>query len=137
MGANVNRLAGLWVLPLLSVASLAMAAGPDLRLLNAAAEQDTVAVRALLKQGADVNAARADGATALLWAAHFNDRETVDLLLGAGAKVNAADDHGVTALSQACENTNLAMVEKFCSGSVRVSPRSCQGYFFFLQPVGP
>src|ERR1700687_499703 len=96
MGANVNRLAGLWVLPLLSAASLAMAAGPDLRLVNAAAEQDTKAVRALLKQGVDVNAARADGATALLWAAHFNDRETLDLLLAAGAKVNTATPHGGT-----------------------------------------
>ncbi len=127
MGANVNRLAGLWVLPLLSVASLAMAAGPDLRLLNAAAEQDTVAVRALLKQGADVNAARADGATALLWAAHFNDRETVDLLLGAGAKVNAADDHGVTALSQACENTNLAMVEKLLAAGANSNAAQTSG----------
>jgi ankyrin repeat protein len=127
MGANVNRLAGLWVLPLLSAASLAIAAGPDLRLVNAAAEQDTVAVRALLKQGVDVNAARADGATALLWAAHFNDRETVDLLLGAGAKVNAADDHGVTPLSQACENTNLPMVEKLLEAGANSNAAQTSG----------
>ena len=65
-----------------------------------------------LKQGVDVNAARADGATALLWAAHWDDLETVDLLLDAGAKVNAADDHGVTPLARACENASVAMVEQ-------------------------
>ena len=59
-----------------------------------------------------MNAARADGATALLWAAHWNDLETVDLLLRAGAKVNAADDHGVTPLARACENASAAMVDK-------------------------
>src|SRR5438132_3449598 len=81
-------------------ASLAFAAATDLRLVNAAAEQDKAAIRALLKQGVDVNAKRADGATALLWAVHFNDGESIDLLLKAGANVNAADDHGVTPLAQ-------------------------------------
>jgi len=112
MSARVNRLASLWVIPVLSAASLAMAAGPDLRLVNAAAAQDKAAVRALLKEGVDVNAARADGATALLWAAHWDDLETVDLLLGAGATVNAAEDHGVTPLARACENAREAMVNK-------------------------
>ena len=111
MGANVNRLTGLWLLPMLTVASLATAAGPDLRLVNAVADQDRAAVRALLRQHVDVNTARPDGTTALLWAAHWDDLETVDLLLRAHANANAADDHGVTPLMQACENRNVAMVE--------------------------
>lgn len=112
MSGKVIRLAGSWVLPLLAIAGLAAAAGPDLRLVSAAAEQDKAAVRALLKQGVDVNAARADGATALLWAAHWDDVETADLLLRAGAKANAADDHGVTPLARAAENASDAMVAK-------------------------
>jgi uncharacterized protein len=68
-----------------------MGAPPDLRLVNAAAEQDAAAVRALLREGVDVNARRADGATALLYAAHWNDVEMIDLLLKAGASVNAAE----------------------------------------------
>ena len=60
----------------------------------------------------DVNAARADGVTALIWAAHWNDLETVTLLLGARANVNAADDHGVTALARACENASAAIVDR-------------------------
>src|SRR5271167_4679410 len=121
MGGHINRLASLWVVPLVSAASLAMAAGPDLRLVNAAAEQDLGTLRTLLKAGVDVNAARADGATALLWAAHFNDLPTVDLLLRAGAKVNAADDHGVTPLSQASENVNLPMVEKLLAAGANTN----------------
>src|SRR5713226_4658229 len=96
---------------LLAIATITLAAEPQGQLANAAADQDKAAIRALLKQGVNVNAARADGATALLWAAHWNDLETVDLLLHAGAKVNAADDHGVTPLAQAAENASLPMVE--------------------------
>src|SRR5262245_55896629 len=87
--------AGAW---LMAAGRLAFA-DTDLRLVTAVAEQDRAAIRALLNQGVDVNASRADGVTALLWAVHFSDVETVDLLLNAGANVNAADDHGVTPLA--------------------------------------
>jgi ankyrin repeat protein len=106
----------LWITPFFfSILTHASAAGPDLRLLNAVAEQDKTAVRALLKDRIDVNAARADGVTALLYAAHWADLEVVDLLLGAGARVNAADDHGITPLARACENGSLAVVERLLS----------------------
>ena len=89
------------------------AAPADLRLVEAMAERDTAGVRALLAgEGLDVDAARADGVTALLWAAHWDDIEAVELLLGAGADVNAADDHGVTPLARASENASAAMVER-------------------------
>ena len=89
----------------------APAAGQDYRLIAAVASQDREAAYALLDEGVDVNAARADGATALLWAAHWDDVELVERLLAAGANVHAADDHGVTALERAAENASLAMVE--------------------------
>ena len=62
-----------------------LAAQPDLRLVAAAQTEDTAAVRALLDEGVDVNAARADGVTALLWAAHWNDLDSAARLLRAGA----------------------------------------------------
>ena len=112
MGTKINRLTGTCMAPLLLCAGLAAAATPDLRLVTAVADQDARTARALLDEGVDVNAARADGVTALLWAAHWDDLDTADLLLRAGANVNAADDHGVTPLSRASENGSAAMVEK-------------------------
>ena len=87
-------------------------AADDTRLVTAAAEQDWAAVRSFLEDGVDVRASRADGATALLWAAHWNQGDVADRLLRAGADVNAADDYGVTPLARAAENASPAMVER-------------------------
>ena len=112
MRVPTKRLACLCLAFLLTAAGGAAAAPPDLRLVDAMADRDTARVRALLDAGLDPDAARADGATALLWAAHWDDGEAVDLLLRAGADPNAADDHGVTPLARACENASRAMVER-------------------------
>lgn len=104
--------AGLTGVLVLAAALGAAAAEPDLRLVQAVADRDRAATRTLLDARVDVNAARADGATALLWAAHWDDLELVDRLLAARANVNAADDRGVTPLARASENTSVAMVSK-------------------------
>lgn len=116
-----------WVFPLVAAAGLATATGQDLRLVRAVAEQDGPAVRALLAEGVDVSTPRADGATALLWAAHWDDLDTVDLLLGAGADVQAADDHGVTPLARAAENASTAMVEKLLAAGASANAVQTSG----------
>ena len=108
---NTQRASVFFLVCMTAVVGLAVAAAPDLRLVDAAARQDMQAVRTLIDQGVDVNVRRADGATALIWAAHWDDREAVALLLGVGADVNAADDHGVTPLMRASENASPEMVE--------------------------
>ena len=105
----------------------AAAAAQDLRLVTAAADQDREAVLALLDDGADVNAARPDGATALLFSAHWDDVELAKRLLEAGAGVNAADDHGVTALERAAENASCAMVEMLLAAGADVNARQMSG----------
>ena len=70
------------------------------------------AVRALVKQRADVNAAQGDGATPLHWAVHRDDLAIADLLIRAGARANAANDLGMTPLHLACTNRSAAMVER-------------------------
>lgn len=54
---------------------------------DAAMKGDVDRVRALVRQGADVNAAQGDGMTALHWAALNGDLKTTDVLLVAGAAV--------------------------------------------------
>ena len=66
---------------------------PDSAVADAAMKGDIEAVRALLKDGADVNAAQGDGMTALHWAAEAGDMELVGMLLYAGA-----NPQGVTRL---------------------------------------
>lgn len=106
------RSRGWWMLlPLLLWAANLGAAG-DTRLVEAAKKADKAAVRTLLKQGADVNAPYADGATALHWAAHWNDLEMADLLIRAGARVNAANDLGATPLWVASINGSAEMIER-------------------------
>ena len=54
---------------------------------DAAARGDREAVKSLLKQAADVNAAQGDGMTALHWAAMNGDVELAQMLIFAGANV--------------------------------------------------
>ena len=103
------------------------AAAPDQRLVGAAARQDAAAVKQLLDAGADVDTRRADGATALLWAAHWDDRETVRLLLDAGADVNAADDYGVTPLMRASENASAATVDMLLASGANPNAAQASG----------
>ena len=79
-------------------------------LIDAARNADTEALRALLKQRVDVNAAAADGTTALHWASYRDAGESADLLIRAGANVNAANDLGATPLWMASLNGSAAMV---------------------------
>ncbi|MEO6221974.1 MAG: ankyrin repeat domain-containing protein, partial [Vicinamibacterales bacterium] len=52
---------------------------------DAAMKGDAATVRTLVRQGADVNEAQADGMTALHWAALNGDLKTIEVLLVAGA----------------------------------------------------
>src|ERR1700756_5596765 len=79
-------------------------------LVEAAKSGDKVALRALLQKRVDVNAADADGSTALHWASYRDDVESAALLIRAGANVNVANDLGVTPLWPAAENGSSAMV---------------------------
>ena len=103
--------AALWAVCMLAATPSLLAAGDDLRLIEAVQRQDGEAARALLDEGVDVNIARADGATALAWAAHWDDLGTAGLLIRTGADPNAANDLGVTPLMLASTNRSAPMVE--------------------------
>ena len=65
------------------------AAAADSPVADAAMRGDLAAVRALLRDGADVNASQGDGMTALHWAAERGDAEIATVLLHAGANTEA------------------------------------------------
>ena len=92
-------------------AGAAGAPAVDLPLIEAAKTADPVAVRALLRQQADVDAAEADGTTALHWAAYKGDVETARLLLRAGARVDARNRYHVTPLELAAGRGSAPLVE--------------------------
>ncbi len=90
----------------------ALRAADRVSLIDVARNADTDALRALLKQGVDVNAAAVDGTTALHWASYRDNVESADLLIRAGANVNAANDLGATPLWTAGLNGSAAMVRR-------------------------
>ncbi len=85
-------------------------AAPSAPVADAAMQGNRDAVRSLLKQAADVNAAQGDGMTALHWAAMKNDADLVQTLLFAGANVRATTRIG--------SYTPLILAAKSGSGAV-------------------
>ncbi len=101
----------LWGMLALFAASALAAPSPDLRLVQAAKNDDAATVRSLLQQRVDVNSADVDGTTALIYAAHINDLDLVKMLLDAGANPKLANRYNVTALAEACNLANGEMIE--------------------------
>jgi ankyrin repeat protein len=89
-----------------------VSAATDNRLADAAMQGNREAVRSLIEQKADVNAAQGDGTTALHWAVYKDDAEMTKMLLAGGANVKAATRVGaITPLMMACKNGNPATTE--------------------------
>jgi ankyrin repeat protein len=100
---------------LLLAMTLSATGAPAPEVADAARSRDKAALRALVNKRVDVNAAQADGTTALHWAAHWNDLETVNLLLRAGANAKAVNRYGATPLSEAVTSGSAAMIEALLS----------------------
>ncbi len=103
-------------------------AAPDVRLVDAAMRHDVAAVRALVAQGVDVNAADGDGSTALHWAAHHGDIELTQALLEAGASIKATTRIGaMTPLFMATRNGNAAVIGALVAAGANASEANSNG----------
>ncbi len=92
---------------------------------DAAMRGDRDAVRALLKQGADVSAAKGDGMTALHFAAERGDTAMTEMLVYAGANVAAVTRIGqYTPLHLASRTGNASVVQALLKAGASVSART-------------
>lgn len=107
--------------------ALLTAAGGSTPLIDAVKAGNRDAIRALLKNGTDVNVPEADGTTALHWAVRADDVEIVQALLRAGAKANVANRNGITPLSLAALNGTRRVVEALVEAGADVNARLPQG----------
>jgi ankyrin repeat protein len=120
------------VLAGITTASALLANAADSPVADAAMRGDTEGVRTLLRGGADVNAAQADGMTALHWTALGNDLETMNLLLYAGAATEALTRVGAyTPLHLASSRGYAAAVARLLEAGSKVGPFTATG----IQPL--
>ena len=104
------------------------AAGPA-PVADAAMKRDADAVRTLLKNGDDVNAAQGDGMTALHWAARNGDAELAQMLLYAGANVKATTRlGGYTPLLMAADQGHAAVIAALLTGGADAKARQRAGH---------
>ncbi|XP_067950854.1 putative ankyrin repeat protein RF_0381 [Watersipora subatra] len=92
-------------------------------------------MRALLDEGADVNAANSLGETALYLACDYSEKdslrgvrqEVVQYLLKHGANVNKPDDKGSTPLMRACASHNLNLAKILLRSEAKPDYIDCNG----------
>jgi ankyrin repeat protein len=111
---------------LLIAGSLSVSAA-DLRLVNAAKNGDRATATSLLQQKLDVNAAEADGTTALHWAVRADDMDLADRLIQAGARVWTKNRYGVTPLHLASINGSAKMIERLLKAGAEANEVSTEG----------
>lgn len=123
----LSAIAGV-TLAVVTFSTLALAADSgENRLPDAVKRGDLNAVRSVIAQHADVNAAGQDGWTALDEAVQRDNAAIVDLLIGAGANVNAATQYNMTPLSLACVNGDAEIVERLIKAGADANGTSEKG----------
>src|SRR5579863_6820552 len=115
-----------WFAILLAGASLAFAGSPSL--LDTVESGDHIAaMRLLTAKGADVNAADADGSTAIMYAAANDDLELVRALIKAGANVKLANQLGTSAITEAAIIGSAPIIDALLKAGANPNFRTTDG----------
>ncbi|MDE3003690.1 MAG: ankyrin repeat domain-containing protein [Gemmatimonadota bacterium] len=113
---------------LASTLALWSAAGSEAPVADAAMRGDVAEVEALLRSGADVNAAQGDGMTALHWAAELGNTSLAEMLIAAGAYPDAVTRLGdFTALHVAAGAGQGGIVEVLAEAGADLDARTSTG----------
>ncbi len=108
--------------------SVFLSAAGSAPVADAVMKGDKGAVRTLLKNGSDVNAAQGDGMTALHWAARVGDAELAQMLLYAGANVKATTRLGAyTPLLMAAQQGHAAVIAALVAAGADVNAANTTG----------
>ena len=98
-------------------------------LLDAVAEQDLIAVKTLIKAGADVNAKNEpSGDTPLHYAASTGQTDTMEILLKAGADVNAKNESGFLPLHMAAYAGNIKVIKMLIDKGANIHSKDPDGH---------
>lgn len=97
-------------------------------------ENNREVVKYLIKNGADINSCREDGASILMAMASENNNEICQLLLDYGANIEYRDKKGYTALEYAAsgsedENRIMSTIELFLDNGGKVGPNTLEAIF--------
>ena len=112
----------------LNPSTLTHAAAGGAAFVEAAMNGNRDAIRALLKDGADVNTTQADGMTALHWAAQKGDVELAKMLLYASANMKATTRiGGYTPLLIASKNGDAPMITTLAAAGADVNATTING----------
>ena len=116
------------VLSVLGFAVMLGATAPEAPVADAAMRGDMDAVRQLLRDGADVNAAQPDGMSALHWAAERGDAQLAAMLLYAGASTETVTRIGeYTPLHIASRNGRTPVVDALLAAGADVAATTRPG----------
>jgi ankyrin repeat protein len=107
----------------------------DERLIAAASQGDVKAIRLLITQRVDVNAADADGTTALHKAVWAAEPEIVDALLKAGAKPTTANAFAMTPVYIAAEQGNAAILRRLLDAGAEANTVDGSGDTLLMEAV--
>ena len=122
------NLAGLVCVTALLLGAAPRAGVGESPIADAAMRGDAAAVRALLQQHIDVQAAQGDGMTALHWAAEHGNQDIAALLLDAGANPRAETRIGrYTPLHVAAKGGHAAVIRRLVDAKADVSAVTTTG----------
>ena len=120
--------AGLFLAPLFWLSTAATVAAPEASVADAAMGGDLETLRALVEQGADVNARFGDGMTGLHWAARQGNAQIAEFLIGAGADLEATTRIGAhTPLHVASSAGRASVVTALLTAGADANARTTTG----------